>query len=89
MFDLNPSNDRNKIMAEAAKNHEKIVKVLQELKREFLLLLKVNEFARSIENMLAGREMGVYRDVAQECVNNMGFPWYRRWYYFFKMWWAN
>ena len=42
-------------MKEAAKNHERIVKVLQELKREFLLLLKVNEFARSIENMMSGR----------------------------------
>jgi hypothetical protein len=29
-------------MAEAAKNHEKIVGVLQELRREVLLLLKVN-----------------------------------------------
>ena len=55
LFDLNPSSDRNKIMKEAAKNHERIVKVLQELKREFLLLLKVNEFARSIENMMSGR----------------------------------
>ena len=48
IFDLNPSKDRDKIMAEAAKNHSKIVEVLQELRREILLLLKVNEFARSI-----------------------------------------
>ena len=33
IFDLNPSKDREKIMAEAAKNHSKIVEVLQELKR--------------------------------------------------------
>jgi len=47
-------------MTEAAKNHKKIAKVLCELKREVLLLMKVNEFARTIENMMGGRQMGVY-----------------------------
>ena len=55
IFDLNPSQDKKKIMKEAAENHSKIVGVLNELKREVLLLLKVNEFARTIENMLSGR----------------------------------
>lgn len=51
--------------------------------------MKVNEFARSIENMLSGREMGVYQDIATECVQNMGFPFWRRWLYYFQMWWTN
>lgn len=55
IFDLNPSANKAKIMKEAAENHGKIVKVLNELKREILLLLKVNEFARTIENMMSGR----------------------------------
>lgn len=33
LFDLNPSSDKNKIMAEASKNHEQIIKVLSELNR--------------------------------------------------------
>lgn len=55
IFDLNPSTDKQQIMKEAAQNHEKIIKVLNELKRQILLLLKVNEFARTIENMMSGR----------------------------------
>jgi hypothetical protein len=48
LFDLNPSDDREKILKQAKENHEKIVSTLNELKREILLLLKVNEFARTI-----------------------------------------
>jgi aarF domain-containing kinase len=33
IFDLNPSHDKQKIMKEASENHEKIIKVLNELKR--------------------------------------------------------
>jgi hypothetical protein len=33
IFDLNPSSDKSKIMKEAAENHGKIIKVLNELKR--------------------------------------------------------
>lgn len=55
-------------MSEAAKNHNKIIKVLSELRREVLLLLKVNEFARTIENMMGGRPTGVYEDIARECI---------------------
>ena len=58
------------------------------MKREILLLLKVNEFARTIENMLGGREMGVYQDIALECVMNLGLPWWKRWLYYIKMWLA-
>ena len=68
LFDLNPSTDKAKIMSEAAKNHNKIIKVLSELRREVLLLLKVNEFARTIENMMGGRPTGVYEDIARECI---------------------
>lgn len=88
-FDLNPSSDRAMIMKQAAENHEKIIKVLNELKREVLLLLKVNEFARTIENMMSGREMGVYEDIAAECVQNMGFSTLTRWKYYLTMLFAH
>lgn len=48
-------------------------------------MLKVNEFARSIENTLGGREMGVYQDIAFECVQNLGLPFWKRWYYYLRM----
>lgn len=68
IFDLNPTEDRVKILTQAKNNQDKIVNTLNELRREILLLLKVNEFARTIENMLGGREFGVYHDIARECV---------------------
>jgi hypothetical protein len=85
LFDLNPSADKQKIMDEAAKNHQKIIKVLSEMKREILLLLKTNEFARTLENMMSGRQMGVYEDIATECVQNLGFSTWQRWGYYIRM----
>lgn len=73
-------------MSQAAQNHVKIVQVLNELKREVLLLMKVNEFARTIENMMGGREMGVYEDVACECIENSGLSLLSRWNCYFRLW---
>ena len=68
IFDLNPHKDQEAILNHAKEWQGEIVDVLNDLSREILLLLKVNEFARSIENMLGGREMGVYEDIARCCV---------------------
>jgi hypothetical protein len=42
-------------MKHARERRPEIVSLLSEIRREILLLLKVNEFARGIENMLGGR----------------------------------
>ncbi len=89
LFDLNPSEDREKIMKQASENHQKIVNTLNELRREILLLLKVNEFARAIENMLGGREFGVYQDIARECVDSLDEGWWGKMKLYWKMRWAH
>ena len=39
--------------------------------------------------MMSGREMGVYEDIAKECVQNMGFSWPTRWRFYISMWLSN
>ena len=88
MFELNP-NQREEVLVYAQRGQKDIVKVLTQLRREILLLLKVNEFARTIENLLGGRPLGVYHDIAITCVANLSLPWYVRWKYYWKMWRTN
>ena len=52
-------------------------------------MMKVNEFARTIENQLGGREMGVYEEVARECVNNSDYGFFYRMWLFLKIFWVN
>jgi hypothetical protein len=68
IFDLNPNSDKTMIIKRARERRPEIVELLSEIHREILLLLKVNEFARAIENMLGGREKGVYEDIARCCL---------------------
>jgi hypothetical protein len=46
----------------------------------------VNEFARSIENMLGGRQIGVYEDIARCCVDNLPLSTWQKWKYKWQMW---
>lgn len=48
----------------------------------------MNEFARTIENTLGGREMGVYQDIATCCVDNLPITRWQRWRYKWQMFWA-
>lgn len=75
-------------MDHAKKYHPEIVEVLNEIRRELLLLLKVNEFARSIENMLGGRDIGVYSDIAQCCIDNLPLTKWQKFKFRCQMLWA-
>lgn len=48
------------------------------MNRELLLLFKVNDFARSLEKMLAGRDQRVYLEIANCCFESLEVGWFDR-----------
>lgn len=62
----------------AKREYLNITGVLNEMNRELLLLFKVNDFARSLEKMLAGRDSRVYLEVGNCCFESLGLSWFRR-----------
>jgi hypothetical protein len=48
------------------------------MNRELLLLFKVNDFARSLEKMLSGRDTRVYLEVADCCFEALNVGWFRQ-----------
>lgn len=62
----------------AKKEYINIAVVLNEMNRELLLLFKVNDFSRSLEKMLAGRDSRVYLEVADCCFESLKVGWFSK-----------
>jgi hypothetical protein len=60
----------------AKREYLNISEVLNEMNRELLLLFKVNDFSRSLEKMLAGRDSRVYLEVANCCFESLSVSWF-------------
>ena len=59
--------------------HHQIVEVLNEVNRELLLVFKVNDFAKGLENSLGGRDTEYFLEVAKGCFTTLHTTWWKRW----------